>query len=323
MYHLDPYIIEHYDRKTSKFKNFFDAIDEGEEIVNWGIQLMGIPSLWKDTMGSDIKIAILDSGLASHPDFEEERIHRRNFTDSEECDESGHGTFIAGIIGASANGKFVVGIAPKSELYIGKVLYGKNDDLRRKDLKRGLLWAIEQEVHIISLSLRIGSYDAELHSLIKRATDEGIIIICASGNNDIIPFPAKFSETISVASIFQDKQIWSASGDGPELDFVAPGVFIRSTDIYGGVGIALEGTSFATPFIAGIAALILSASWSNKGSPLSRILNTDQLRLFLTKSCMDLGLPGRDDIYGFGLPIFDNGVPRSLFCSLMSLVSKF
>ncbi len=272
----------------------------GTDYINWGLHLANIPEVWRETEGENINVAILDSGVADHPDLEG-AIQKpiENFTDEPVEDESGHGTFIAGIIGARKNGSDVVGIAPRCNLHIGKVLR-QNNTSELEFVMNGLKWALEKKVDVISLSLGTTEYHSELYKLVHLIAEEGIFIISAIGNGREIEFPAKFAETIGVGSI--DRHLIARSGlVGYEIDVVAPGVAIQSTHYLGGVGYVPTGTSFSVPFIAGITALILAKHRS--GFYRTPVNTVDQLRMHLFKMAFDLGLPGRDMVYGRGVPV--------------------
>ncbi len=112
------------------------------EQINWAEKLLGIPLVWTTTQGEGAKVAILDTGIdLDHPDLATAVIDSEDFSGDDVEDSSGHGTHCAGIIGARLNAVGFVGVAPKSQLLIGKVL----DNDGRGDhswIAHGIDWAV-------------------------------------------------------------------------------------------------------------------------------------------------------------------------------------
>jgi len=274
------------------------------QTIDWGIELVGVPNFWKYTKGQGIKVAVLDTGVAyKHPDLEGAILDMKDFTNSPSGvgDVSGHGTHCAGIIAARDNSTGVVGVAPESQLLIGKVL-GDNGSGSEEMVASGIEWAIESEANIISMSLGSAYPSERIYEAIKTAIDKNIFIICAAGNSgprlDSVDYPGAFEETIAVGSIDRRKQISNFSSRGNQVDIVAPGDEILST--YPPRGLAtLSGTSMATPFVAGISALILSKH--NNYSGQTPINNQKDLEDHLRRTALDLGPSGFDIDYGYGL----------------------
>jgi subtilisin family serine protease len=259
--------------------------------------------VWAVTKGSGVRVCILDTGIDfNHPDLKDAVEDMKDFTGSKSgpYDVNGHGTHCAGIIAARSNSVGVIGVAPESKILIGKVL-DDNGFGTMNYIKEGIEWAIAKKADIISMSLGAYSGDANLEAAIKKAFDAGIMIIAASGNDglrDFISFPARYKECIAVGSINKLKQKSNYSNGGADLDVLAPGEEIFST-FKGGLYVKLSGTSMATPFVAGIAALILSKHKLVGGQ--TPINNNNDLFNHLTKTAIDIGLPGFDFETGFGL----------------------
>ena len=237
------------------------AETQGERI-NWAESLLGIPSVWIETMGQGVKVAVLDTGIdTDHPDLKEAIVETRDFTGDGIEDINGHGTHCAGIIGARLNSVGFVGVAPKCDLLIGKVLGndGRGDFAWIAD---GVDWAVEQQPGIISMSLGGPVSSNNLYKSIHRALTEEVFIICAAGNEgslfqNSIGYPGRYGGVITVASHDRDGNRSGFSSRGGEIDVMAPGSNIWSTYKDGGYA-ELSGTSMAAPFIAGLAALIVS-----------------------------------------------------------------
>ena len=281
--------------------NYLESFES--EKLDWGRELIKLPEIWRETEGEGINVAILDTGIIEHSEFENAVVKKQNFTsqgkNNDVEDIEGHGTFIAGIIGARRNNKGIVGIAPKCNLFIGKVAE-KGNTSPAKNVIAGLKWCLKNKVDIVSISLSNPGYHPEIHKLIKGITQQGGFVICSGGNDREIRYPAKYPETLAIGSI--DRFLISGGGaTGCEIDFVAPGVKVLSINHYGNEATG-SGTSFAAPFIAGITALILSKHKSNKYENLTKVDTVEELKAHLQKMSIDLGAIGLDAVYGYGLP---------------------
>ncbi|MCR4317820.1 MAG: S8 family peptidase [Planctomycetes bacterium] len=276
------------------------------ETVDWGLKALGIPELWKQTKGEGVKVCILDTGVDTlHPDLAPNVIEMKNFTTAPGIeDKNGHGTHCAGVVAALANKMGVVGVAPNAKLYIGKVLddngYGSYEAIIR-----GIEWAILHNVDVISMSLGGSEASEELHAVIKRAASRDIIVVCAAGNegrgwfsDDTVGYPAKYPEVISVGSINRDMDRSEFSSVGDRVDVMAPGEEIYSTFPPQGYAV-LSGTSMATPFVTGVAALCLAKHRKAGGESPCR--NVKEMREHLRKTSTDKGKSGKDVEFGFGI----------------------
>jgi len=281
---------------------------EEPQVTNWALRLLSAPDLWRITKGENIKVAVLDTGVnVSHEDLKGAIKGTYNAID-DECpgdvtDKDGHGTHVAGIIAARDNDFGVIGIAPKADLYIAKVME-HTEFFSVCDLIKGIRWALQQGAHVISLSLAMTKKNNQLHGIIKDAAADGKFIICSAGNYgntvDALSFPGRFEETIAVGAIRPNMRRASFSSTGRMLDVVAPGVKIRSTCKDGGYTY-MEGTSMAAPFVAGLVALMLSKHKEYQEDSDTPVEDIFQLRQHLRKVCFDFGCDGRDFEYGFGL----------------------
>jgi subtilisin family serine protease len=226
----------------------------------------------------------------------------KDFTGSRSgpLDVNGHGTHCAGVIAARANGVGVIGVAPQSNLYVGKVLddngFGSIDYLIK-----GIEWACAQGVDILSMSLGAHVANDKLAKAVKDAEQAGVIIVAAAGNDGrmVLTYPARYEEAISVGSVNRDLDQSSYSNFHADLDIVAPGEEVYST-FKGGVYAKLSGTSMATPFVAGVSALILAKHRSAAGSS-TPIESVSDMREHLRRTATDLGPAGFDPRYGWGL----------------------
>lgn len=218
--------------------------------------------------GKNITIAVMDSGLAPHPDFEKNRILAfRDFVAEATTpyDDYAHGTHVTGILSSS-----VIGVAPESGIVSLKVLdrYGNgSSDI----FIRAIQWLLkhQQTYNIRICNISIGGNTPELRKeqnplnfWVERLWAAGVIVCCSAGNNgprpDSITAPGNCRKVITVGS-YDGKHFSSA---GPLLPYitkpelVAPGYRILGTKPGGGYSVK-NGTSMSVPFISGACALLL------------------------------------------------------------------
>ena len=229
----------------------------------WSVIRMDLNDLWKLTLGQNVKVAVIDTGVNyNHPDLKDNYAGGENFwkPGTPPLDDNGHGTHIAGTIAAVHNGSGVIGVAPKAKIYAVKVVNKKgNGDLSL--IVAGLNWAIKNKMHIINMSLGSATGFEAVNRAVQVAVANNITVVCAAGNesSDVI-YPAKLAETIAVSSMDAGNTFSYFSNFGREIDFIAPGSIIYSTAKNGKYEF-LDGTSMACPHIAGMAALAYSLGY--------------------------------------------------------------
>ncbi len=236
--------------------------DDTPERIDWAGSILGIPDVWRLTQGEGVKVAILDTGIdLDHPDLKDAIVDSKDFTGDGVEDLNGHGSHCAGIVGARLNGVGFVGVAPKSELLIGKVLNNKGSG-SLPWAAEGIYWAVDKGADIISMSLGASMSHPSVFKAVQFALFYGKVVICAAGNEgklftNSIGYPGRYGGVITIASHDSNGNPSGFSSNGGEVDFMAPGSKIWSTYMNGEYA-TLSGTSMATPFVAGLAALILS-----------------------------------------------------------------
>jgi len=269
---------------------------ESSEILTWGISKIGADKVWANVTGDGIKIAILDVGVVEHPDLS--IADQIVFNDG---DTSGHGTHIAGVIGALHNDIGIKGVAPDAEIYSLKVMDSQGGYL--SDAISAIEWCIENDIDIISMSFGFSDYSKAFDQAVKLAYENGILLVGAAGNtgdsydDSDIDYPARYDSVIAVGAINENDVRMSWSSDGPELELMAPGRSILSTYTDGSY-VRSTGTSMAAPFVTGILAL-LKESYPNHSNK--------ALRMKIQTDALDLGDSGRDNLYGFGLSVIELG----------------
>lgn len=267
--------------------------NEGQRGGKKGADISAL-SAWARTTGSDrIVVAVIDSGVDyTHPDlvgniwvrpakiaeYTDDELgtiddrHGYNAVDNtgDPMDDNGHGTHCAGIIGAEGDNSLgIAGINWKVEIMPLKFI-SSNGSGTTKDAIEAINYVIDRKragvnVRIISASWGSTAKSSALGEAIKRAGDEGILFIAASGNSsadsDKMPhYPAGYDlpNVISVAALDRNDRLASFSNYGAKsVHIAAPGVEILSTWL-GNQYEEHSGTSMATPEVAGVAALVLS-----------------------------------------------------------------
>jgi len=285
----------------------------------WHYPQIRLPQAWSITTGSsDIRIAVLDTGVdAGHPDLGDNVAVASgyNFIDdnSDTNDFNGHGTHVAGTIGANTNNnEGVAGVMWDCTIIPVKVL-GDNGTGETWQVASGILYAAGLEepyladpAHIINLSLGGPGKCEVIEEAVQKAANQGVIMVAASGNNNNsgeLLYPAEFPETIAVGAVnynYQDAPERAYySTYGPLLDVVAPGgdgtggilstyFAINGNKVY--KYSCFQGTSMATAHVSGAIGLMLS-----------RGIKPNKVREILHRTSMDLGEEGFDEEYGHGL----------------------
>lgn len=273
------------------------------ETVDWGLSLYGIPATWRETRGAGVTVAVLDTGIdETHPDLADAIDEARDFTRARSgaSDRVGHGTHVAGTIGARQNELGVVGVAPECRLLVAKVL-GDDGSGSAASVVAGIDWACEQAADVLSLSLGSPEPSREIQAAIERAAAAGKIVLCAAGNEgreNAVNYPARWPETIAIGAVDRHGRLAPFSSRGPEVDLCAPGEDVLSTYLRGGYA-KLSGTSMAAPFVSGVVALMLAKHCRQGGA--TPIEEREQVVEHLLRTATDAGPRGKDPHYGFGL----------------------
>jgi subtilisin family serine protease len=229
--------------------------------------------------------------------------------DGDPMDDNAHGTHVAGIAAAETdNGIGIAGVAWNCKILPAKIMDDQGEGVY-SDMSEAIIWAADNGAHVINLSLGGDFPSQTLENALKIAYDKNIVIVAAAGNDaGAVIYPAAYDDyCLAVAATDDNDSRWVWSNFGPEIDVAAPGVDILSLvpswfpgqvppwdpgDIpYGWIG---DGTSMATPHVAGLAALIKSVKpWLTA----SEIMNVIRYTADDVNSANNLG---RDDYIGYG-----------------------
>lgn len=299
---------------------------EGSQANIWGNETIGNVAM---PQGERVRVAVIDSGFADgHPDVV--AAGGRGFAedgDPEEdwkTDDSGHGTHVTGTIGALNNAIGMRGVADKVDIFALRVFPGASIS----KLMAAIDTAIQLQVDIVNMSLGGPNPSTLLQQRMQAARQAGILLVAAAGNNaGPVMYPAAYPEVMAVAAIgklgtfpedsFHARHITpqvSADGTyfaagftcrGPEINVCGPGVAIIST-VPGDAYVSNDGTSMASPHIAGVAAVLLAQNPQIQAMPRSDARSQSLFQAVLD-AAHPLGLPA--DFEGSGLPLLTGNAP--------------
>jgi subtilisin len=280
-----------------------DASTPSETLDTWGVQTTGVAQ--SRFSGRGVRVAVLDTGLdMQHPDFAGRSIVSQSFVAGESVDDgNGHGTYCSGVAcgPTSPLQRPRYGVAGDAELFVGKVI-GDDGSGADGNILAGIDWAVRNGCVVVSLSVGTPVAPGEPYSPIyeqvaQRALAAGTLIIAAAGNDSVRPdniapvdHPANCPSILAIAAIDAYLRVapFSCGGvnvDGGEVNLAAPGVAIRSAWLRPDLYRTDSGTSMATPYVAGITALLAEANPSARGR---------DLQALLTRGARPLALPARD-----------------------------
>ncbi len=261
LYHPDIYQIEE-DIEVKIHIPVMGKILPKPQVIPWGIKRVGADKVWSNAQGKGVRVAVIDTGISfDHPDLEKNIRGGVNILSPilPPYDHNGHGTHIAGTIGAVNNTIGVVGVAPQVSLHAVKA-FNKDGTAKLSDIIKGIDWCIDHNMDIINMSFGFNEPSPTFREAIKRAQEAGIIMVAASGNKGTrgrLEYPAQFGETIAVSSINEENKISKFSTIGGAVDLAAPGEKIISTWMNNSYR-ELSGTSMAVAHVTGVSALMLS-----------------------------------------------------------------
>ena len=259
--------------------------------TQWPLErIHALPVTWNAGPGSPVLVAVLDTGIdKDHEDLAGRVAVEIDFSGSSPADVYGHGTPIAGIIAAdAANGLGVTGLAPDSLLLNVKVA---DDDgrCRLSALAEGIIWAVDHGALVINVSIEMKDASAILEDAVDYAWDCGALVIAAAGNDgsSVPVYPAACVNSLAVTAVQESGALAPLANYGDWVDCAAPGLEIYAAlpgDNYG----YKHGTSFATAYVSGLAALLFSMAADTNGNG---FLNDEVLRA-IESGCDGIPLDG-------------------------------
>ncbi|MGD2109805.1 MAG: S8 family serine peptidase [Phycisphaerae bacterium] len=266
---------------------------------------IGADLAWDTTVGDEnVIVAVVDTGVdVDHPDLSERILDGWNAHTggSDYADVHGHGTQVAGVVAAtSGNGVGVSGVTWGCPILAVRVsdLEGRAS---ARHIAAGILWAANHGAKVINVSFSPLWSNRVVRAAATEAFNRGSLVVISTGNGGAMTTVFGYSEALFVGAISSANLIAPFSDRGPFVDLVAPGTAIRTTGD-GGAYTMANGTSFAAPVVAGVAAL----AWS-----VNLELRPVTIASALTESAVDLGTVGKDTTYGHGLVDAASAVDRA------------
>ncbi|UMR29311.1 S8 family serine peptidase [Massilia sp. MB5] len=263
----------------------------------WHISKIGAPAAWDLAQGAGVTIAILDSGVyGAHPDLAPRMVAGWNVdgNNADTSDVCGHGTAVAGVAAAAMdNGAGVAGVAGNAKIMPVRIAFKDASGscyAYYSTMASGVTYAADHGARVVNLSYDSVPASSAVQSAANYLKSKGGLLFVAAGNNNRDEGYAPTTSMIAVAATDSADARSSFSSYGSFVALSAPGSYIYTTNMSGGYS-AWNGTSFASPLAAGVAALMMSANPALDGAKIESLLYS---------TAVDLGTPGRDIYFGNG-----------------------
>lgn len=291
----------------------------------WHFPMIQMQQAWNQSTGVGATVAVVDTGVAyeSYGNYQQAPdlagttfVPGYDFIndDAHPNDDNSHGTHVAGTIAQTTNNsKGVAGVAFDARIMPVKALDARGTGTSWQ-VAQGIRWATDNGADVINLSLGSSSGSSVEADAVQYAYDNGVTVVASAGNagTSSVEYPAAYDVVIAVGAVRYDETLAYYSDHGTALDLVAPGGDIRVDQNGDGYGDGIlqqtfnpntgdptdfryyffQGTSMASPHVAGAAALLIAKGVAT---------TPDEVRAVLQSTAKDLGSPGRDNTYGYGL----------------------
>jgi|GEM_PF-440098 len=261
-----------------------DEISAAE--VGDAIGLDRLRELVEDSDGT-VTVAVIDTGVdITHPWFRDRIVSPYDAVNNDEEPEDlfGHGTHIAGIIAQNT---------PENVKIMPVRVFNRDGDAPDSIIVRGISYAVKNGADVINMSLGGYGATAYLDKAIDYAVSSGVMVIASAGNeakDNSHYYPAAFPEVLTVGATGRNGDLLYFSNTGDSIDVCAPGEKIVSAAPGGSIG-TRSGTSMAAPLVASAAAMLLLEDPKRDHHDLERII---------INHTYDLGVPGKDKLFGYG-----------------------
>lgn len=269
----------------------------------WQLARLHAKDAWRQADGRGVIVAVLDSGVdGRHPDLAGQVLPGTDFVrpgGDGHTDAVGHGTAVAALIaGRSDDADGIEGLAPKAKILPVRVLDADNryDDART--VANAVRWAVDHGAGVVNLSLGGTERSPELADAIDYAFEKDVVVVACTGNEmppepNAVWYPAREPGVLAVTGIdhMAANRLWPGALTGKSTILAAPASEMNGAKPGGGYT-SISGTSFAAPLVSAAAALVRS-KWPQMSA--ADVVNR------LIRTAGDIGDPGRDDVFGFGL----------------------
>ena len=281
----------------------------------WYLDYLNMTDTWKymnRVPRSRVRVAIIDTGIdLSHPDLAANvnpQYCVSSVTDdyyqiTDDVSTAGHGTHIAGIVGAvTDNARGVAGLSD-SYTEIAAIQCSDGAAIYSSYVVRAIQYAIRIDADVINMSLGMNTHDPLLEAALQEAYDAGILVVCSAGNDgtDRKHYPSAYSSTIGIIAAKEDGTKRSDASYGTDNFISAPGDSIMST-LPGGTYGYRSGSSMAAGVVTGIAADMLSVNPN---------LSVEEIRTILAQTATDTYTTGFDAYSGWGMIAADKAVAKA------------
>jgi len=280
-----------------------DPNDEYYADYQWNLEMINASAAWRKGMfGAGAKVAVIDTGLvAGHEDIDYTHVTGgKNYTndggETDTQDQTGHGSFVSGIIASQINNATGFSGMTDEVLIIPVKCFAPEFNTTVSVIIDAIDEAIAQGCDVINMSFGMYSYSSSLEITINQAAAEGIILVASVGNNGTaeLSYPAAYENVIGVGSVNSSETISSFSQKNTSVFVTAPGENLASLGYTGPEAYQLgwSGTSFSAPCVSAMAALAKS---------FDKDITTESFKTLLINSSKDLGTSYYDTTYGYGL----------------------
>jgi thermitase len=270
------------------------AVNDPSYGSQWNLPLMGVPTAWLQTMGAGVTLAVCDTGInAAHPDLSGQIINGYNTASNstDTSDINGHGTWVAGVIAAKANNLTGgASVAPAAKILAMRITDRTDSWAYFSDMAECVTWAADHGAKIANVSFNGVAGSSTVASAASYMMSKGGLVVVAAGNDGADMGYSNSPYLFTAGATTSSDAIASYSNYGAYIDIAAPGSSIFTTDRSGGYA-TVSGTSFASPDVAGTAALVMAANPGLKPTDVTSII---------TNTAKDLGTAGWDAYFGFG-----------------------
>jgi subtilisin family serine protease len=263
------------------------------QIPQYGPRAVRLPDAHRLALGRNVTIAVIDSAVdKAHPDLKGAVVQAFDVVGGKDTAPDFHGTAVAGIIRARG---VVEGVAPEARIMAVRAFRTKRGappETTTEYLLAAIDLAARNGARVLNMSF-VGARDGQLHELLRIASGRGIVLVAAAGNGGpkaAPAYPAAYPEVIAVTAIDEADRRYERANRGRYIAIAAPGVDILAP-VEGGRHELVSGTSFATAYVSGIAALLLERDSS---------MGTTAVAEAIAAGADDLGPAGRDDDFGAG-----------------------